>query len=362
MKITDVRAIPLAIPTNGDEQHSPWWGRHQRQVIVQVHTDDGLVGLGEAFALGGQVPVCRVIEDTLKPLIVGQDPTRVEYLADLMQRGTGGFARRGLGMFAISGVEIALWDLLGKARNLPLYELFGGLTRPRLRAYASLLRYSSPADVAAACKQRAATGFTAIKLHQIDVASVQAAREAVGPDVDIMLDTNCPWTPAEALKMARAFEPYGLAWLEEPIWPPEEYDALAELRRAAPMPIALGENEATTFGFREIIAKGAADVLQPSVIKVGGIGELRRIAVMAAVASVTVVPHSFYFGPGLAATLHAAASAVNISLVEFPSFQHEIPLLAEPIAAQGGTVAPPSGPGLGIAINEEALRRYTFAG
>jgi L-alanine-DL-glutamate epimerase-like enolase superfamily enzyme len=358
MKITDVRAIPLAIPTTAAEQHSPWWGRHQRQVVVEVQTDEGLVGLGEAFALGGQAPVCRVIEDTLKPLVVGQDPTRVEYLADLMQRGTGGFARRGLGLFAISGVEIALWDLLGKARGLPVYELLGGLTRPRLTGYASLLRYGSPADVAAACEQRAAQGFRAIKLHQVDVPSVQAAREAVGPNVDIMLDTNCPWTPAQALSMARAFEPYGLAWLEEPIWPPEEYDALAELRRAAPMPIALGENEGTAFGFREIVAKGAADVLQPSVIKVGGIAELKKIAVLAATASVTVVPHSFYFGPGLAATLHLAATFVGTAPVELPSFSHEVSLLERPLVAEDGTIAPPPGPGLGVSINPEAIRRY----
>jgi L-alanine-DL-glutamate epimerase-like enolase superfamily enzyme len=358
MKITDVRAIPLAIPTTSDEKHSPWWGRHQPQVVVQVLTDEGLVGLGEAFAGGGQAPVCRVVEDTLKSLVVGQDPTRVEHLADLMQRSTANFARRGLGMFAISGVEIALWDLLGKVRGLPLYELLGGLTRPRLTGYASLLRYATPADVAAACEQRAALGFRAIKLHQIDVASVQAARETIGPDVGIMLDTNCPWTPAEALRMARAFEPYGLAWLEEPIWPPEEYDALAELRRVASMPIALGENESTAFGFREIIAKGAADVVQPSVIKVGGIGELRRIAALAAAASLTVVPHSFYFGPGLAATLHLAATIVGAAPVELPSFSHELSLLAEPIVAERGTVAPPTGPGLGVALNDEAVRRF----
>lgn len=361
MKITDVRAIPLAIPTADDDKHSPWWGRHHRQLVVEVHTDEGFVGLGEAFALGGQAPVVRVIEDTLKPLIIGQDPTRVEYLADLMQRGTGGFARRGLGLFAISGVEIALWDLLGKARGLPLYELLGGLSRPRLRGYASLLRYATPADVGAACEQRAAQGFTAIKLHQIDVASVAAAREAVGPGVEIMLDTNCPWTPAEALKMARAFEPYDLAWLEEPIWPPEEYDALAELRRVAPMPIALGENEGTAFGFREIMKKGAADVLQPSVIKVGGISEVKKIAVLASTAGVTVVPHSFYFGPGLAATLHVAATLTGGGLVELPSFRHEISMLEEPITAKDGTVAPPSGPGLGVAINPEAVRRYGLA-
>ncbi|MFN8636530.1 MAG: mandelate racemase/muconate lactonizing enzyme family protein, partial [Chloroflexota bacterium] len=230
--------------------------------------------------------------------------------------------------------------------------------RPRLTAYASLLRYGTPADVGAACEKRAAQGFTAIKLHQIDVPSVQAARRAVGPTVDIMLDTNCPWTPSEAARMAREFQPYGLAWLEEPIWPPEDYEALSALRKVAPMPIALGENESTAYGFREIVAKGAADILQPSVTKVGGIGEARRIAALASIAGVQVVPHSFYFGPGLAATMHLAASFTGSGLVEFPSYTLEVPLLADPIVAKDGAVAPPSVPGLGVELNEEALRRY----
>jgi L-alanine-DL-glutamate epimerase-like enolase superfamily enzyme len=174
MKITDVRAIPLAIPTTLAEKHSPWWGRHHRQLLVEVHTDEGIVGLGEAFALAGQAPVCRVIEDTLKPLILGHDPTRVEYLADLMQRSTGGFARRGIGLFAISGVEIALWDILGKARGLPVYELLGGLSRPRLRAYASLLRYGPPtaARYAASAAPRARLGtWTADEMGSVIVGS-----------------------------------------------------------------------------------------------------------------------------------------------------------------------------------------------
>ncbi|MFN8526893.1 MAG: mandelate racemase/muconate lactonizing enzyme family protein [Chloroflexota bacterium] len=358
MKIVDIRAIPLAIPTGQSERHSPWWGRQGRQIIVEVHTSEGLVGLGEGFSFGGQAPVCRAIEDTLKPMLLGQDATRVEHLADLMQRGTGGFGRRGYGMFAISGVDIALWDLLGKARGAPLYELFGGLSRPRLKTYASLLRYSSVADVAAACADRVSQGFSAIKLHQTDVGSVAAARDAVGPDVELMLDTNCPWTPAEARAMARALEPYRLAWLEEPIWPPEDYEALAELRRSTSIPIALGENEATAFGFRDIIAKGAADVLQPSVIKVGGIGELRRVATLAAAANLTLTPHSFYFGPGLAATLHVAAALTGSGLVEYPSYELEAPLLASPITPDRGVVSPPSGPGLGIELNQDALRRY----
>lgn len=362
MKITAVRAIPLAIPTGASERHSPWWARQARQVIVEVVTDEGLVGLGEAFAMGGQGPVCRVIDDALRPLLLGHDPTRIAFLADLMQRSTAGYGRRGVGMHAVSGVEIALWDLLGKARNLPVYELLGGLTRPRLPAYASLLRYSTPAGVAAACESRAAAGFGAIKLHQIDVASTGAAREAVGPDVALMLDTNCPWTPAEALAMARALASFDLAWLEEPIWPPEDYEALGALRQAIPMPLALGENEATSYGFREIIAKGAADVLQPSVIKVGGLAELQKIAALAQVAGLTVTPHSFYFGPGLAATLHFAATLGGSAYVEYPSYDLELPLLAEPIVPAGGTVAPPRGPGLGVALNADAVRRYPYDG
>ena len=237
----------------------------------------------------------------------------------------------------------------------------GGLTRPRLTAYASLLRYGTPADVGAACEQRAAQGFKAIKLHQIDVASVAAAREAVGPGVDIMLDTNCPWTPAEALEMARAFEPYNLAWLEEPIWPPEEYDALAALRRVAPMPIALGENEGTAFGFREIIAKGAADVLQPSVIKVGGISEVRKIAVLAATAGVTVMPHSFYFGPGPRRDAPPGRVVHRQGAGRDSVVRPRGPAAGAADRGEGRHGRAAVRPGLGVAINPEAVRRYSAA-
>jgi L-alanine-DL-glutamate epimerase-like enolase superfamily enzyme len=360
MKIVDVRGIPLAIPLSDAGRPSPWWSRQARQVIVRVETDEGLVGLGEAFALGGQIPICQVIQEMLRPLLVGEDPTRVEYHAERMQRATSGYGRRGLAMFAISGVEIALWDLLGKIRGLPLYDLLGGLSRPRLEAYASPLRFDATDDMVAACERWAGDGYRLIKLHQIDVPSVEAARSALGPDREIMLDTNCPWTPAEALAMARALEPYRLYWLEEPIWPPEDYDALADLRRRAPMPISLGENESTAYGFREIIAKRAADVLQPSVIKVGGVSELRRIAALATAANVPVVPHSFYLGPGLAATFHVAATFQGTAPVEFPAVAYEVPLLEYPIVGQDGWVKPPEGPGLGVVLNEEAVRRYAL--
>src|SRR6185369_5672045 len=161
-----------------------------------------------------------------------------------------------------------------------------------------LLRYETPGDVARAVAAALAMGFTAVKLHQTDEASVATARDAAGPDVDLMLDTNCPWTVEEAIRMGRRLERYGLRWLEEPVWPPEDYAGLARVRQALRTPIACGENDATVFAFRDLIAAGAADVVQPSVTKVGGIGEMKKIATLAAAANVTFVPHSFYFGPG----------------------------------------------------------------
>ncbi len=361
MKITAIHAIPLAIPMKPMTPPSTWTAGARKQIVVRVLTDAGLSGVGEAFAYGAPLAVCNVVEESLAPLLVGQDPARIEALVDLMHRGTMIYGRRGLAMFAISGIEIALWDLLGKARGAPVHELLGGAARPRLPVYASLLRYDSPADVAAACRHYVAQGFRMLKLHQTDVASVRAAREAVGPDVELMLDTNCPWTPAEAIAMARALAPFRLFWLEEPVWPPEDYTGLRRVAEATQTPIALGENESTLFGFREIIEHGAGDILQPSITKVGGISEFKKIAVLAQAAGLPIAPHSFYFGPGLAATLHLAATLGGGMPVEFPTGELETALLARPITVRDGWVEAPAGPGLGVEVNEEALRRHPYA-
>src|SRR5262249_43839316 len=157
------------------------------------------------------------------------------------------------------------------------------------------------------------------KLHQTDVESVRAARAEVGDGVELMLDTNCPWSADEAVAMARVLAPHRLFWLEEPVWPPEDYSGLARVAAATETPIALGENESTLFGFRAIIEQRAGDILQPSITKVGGISEFKKIAVLAQAAGVPIAPHSFYFGPGLAATLHVAASIGGGLPVEFPT-------------------------------------------
>src|SRR5215475_9621601 len=183
LKITGIQAIPLAIPMKSMDPPSTWRAGTRKQIVVRVATDEGLTGNGEAFAYGAPLAVCAVIEESLAPLLVGQDAARIEALVDLMHRGTMIYGRRGLAMFAISGVEIALWDLLGKSLGAPVSALLGGAVRPRLPAYASLLRYDAPGDVARACVGFVTQGFRMLKLHQTDVDSVRAAREAVGPDV-----------------------------------------------------------------------------------------------------------------------------------------------------------------------------------
>jgi L-alanine-DL-glutamate epimerase-like enolase superfamily enzyme len=360
MKITDVRAYPLSIPVRPMRPRSPWIDGLPRQIIVKIATDEGLTGIGECFAYGPTVSTAGIVEESLAPLLVGENPTEIERLVEKMERSMLLYGRRGLGVCAMSGVEIALWDLAGKARGVPVYELLGGLYAPRARAYASLMRYGSAAEVAAACRQYVEAGFGAIKLHQIDVESVRVAREAVGPAVELMLDVNCPWNPQEAIRMGRAFEPYHLAWFEEPVWPPEDYRGLAEVSAALDTPVAAGENEGLAQGFADIIAQRAVDILQPSMTKVGGLLHSKKICTLAAAANLTVVPHSFYFGPGLAATLHLIASSPGCRWLEFPTGELEVPLVTEPIVARDGYVGVPSGPGLGVALNEEVLARFPF--
>ena len=256
MKITGVGAIPLAIPLAPSTPESSWAAGIGKQILVRMTTDDGLIGWGECFAYGAPLAVCNVVDDALAPLLVGQDAIDLERLTQVMHRALMIWGRRGLGMCAVSGVELALWDLAGKAQRVPVHRLLGGLNQARVRAYASLLRYDTASDVGRVCQAMVGQGYTAIKLHQIDVESVAVARDAVGDGVDLMLDTNCPWPVEEAIRIGRLLEPYNLRWLEEPVWPPEDYASLAQVRRALRIPIASGENDATVFGARELIAAG----------------------------------------------------------------------------------------------------------
>jgi D-galactarolactone cycloisomerase len=360
MKIADVRVIPLAIPLRATTPPSTWAAGVAKQILVRLDTDEGLTGWGECFAYGAPLAVCSIVEEALAPLVRGQDPTEIERLTQQVHRALMIWGRRGLAMCAWSGLELALWDVVGKARGLPLWALLGGLVQREVRAYASLLRYGVPSEVGRACAAAAAEGYRAIKLHQIDEASVAVAREVVGDAVELMLDTNCPWSVEEAIRIGRRLERYDLRWLEEPVWPPEDYAGLARVRAALRVPIASGENDATVFGLGALIAAGAADVVQPSVTKVGGLGEMRKIAALAAAQNVTFQPHSYYFGPGLSATLHLIAATAGVPYIEFPPGELEAPLLAEPIQCRDGVVAVSHRHGLGADPSPEVLERYPY--
>jgi D-galactarolactone cycloisomerase len=288
-------------------------------------------------------------------MLIGRDARDIAAVMDDLQRRLHLLGRNGPVTYALSGVDIALWDLAGKAAGLPLHRLLGSAPCAALPAYASLTRCSGPDAVAESCRQALAQGFRQIKLHEITLPAVQAARAAVGPDVTLMLDTNCPWSRDEARAMIEALRPCNLHWLEEPLWPPEDYAGLAQLR-ATGMTIAAGENAAAS-DFPPMFELGALDVVQPSVTKVGGVSAVRRITALAEQSGVRVVPHCPYLGPGFLASLHLSAPLADAP-VERIAVDLEASPFGEWIDARDGEMRVPQGPGLGCDPEPELVARY----
>ena len=258
----------------------------------------------------------------------------------------------------ISAVDIALWDIAGKAADAPLCQLLGG-GAAELDCYASLVRYSEPSLVRAAVRGAIDAGFRTLKLHEIELAAIRAAREEAGPDIELTLDVNCPWTLYEARKMAEELKAIDLKWLEEPLWPPENFDGLAALRKTSGIPIAAGENVYTLMDFERLLAARAVDFVQPSPAKMGGISELRKIFPLAAVHNIPVMPHSFYDGPGLLAAIHvAAALGTADTMIEWRWFDLEATIYGAALSPKHGRISVPQGPGLGIDPDPDVVRKY----
>jgi len=351
MKITCVETLIVTMPML-IEGATPMQGGQARTsidvLLVRVDTDAGVTGWGEAFG-HRVIHATRAAVDTLvAPLCLGRDPREIGALHDHLQRMLHGVGRSGPALYAISGIDIALWDIAGKLAGQPLYRLLGGGQRADLPAYASLLRYGAASAVAHHTAEALSRGYRHIKLHEITVPEVQAAREVAGPDVPIMVDTNCPWTVEQAVEMARRLAPLGLHWLEEPVWPPENLAGLAEVRQRGGIPTAAGENYGTAWEFRRAFEAGAIAYAQPSVTKVGGVTELRRVIALAETSGVQVVPHSAYFGPGLLASIHCIAAMPGESWVERYYCDFAENLLGDAIHPQGGRIPVPQGPGLGV--------------
>ena len=339
-------------------------------LIVRVHTDEGLVGLGEAYPVGPNEAVAATIRD-FESWIAGRDPRDVNgiwYHLYAHSRFPGGSVVNA----AISGIEHALWDIAGKAAGVPVYRLLGGKCRDRIRVYQSC-GGATPAAIAAHARQLVDQyGYTALKMspqppnsEQLPWAAVvrqagerlAAVREAVGPDVDIGLDPHARiFEPMRALEMAAAVQPYRPFFFEEPLRP-ENIDALAWLAQKSDVPIATGEMLYTSFGFRELLAKQAATIIQPDICVCGGLLEMKKIAALAEAHYVTVAPHNPLGPLATAINVHFAATTHNFLILEYHA-DDDSPrrdVLVEPMQLRDGYLELPEGPGWGVELNEAAL-------
>jgi L-alanine-DL-glutamate epimerase-like enolase superfamily enzyme len=361
MKITSVETSVVALPcdTGGPPPlfaGKPW--THLEILLVKVTTEDGLVGWGEAFGHAAIPSTKAALDSIVAPLFVGQDASDIQALTRKMLHSVHLLGRNGPFVYAVSGIEIALWDLLGKRTGQPLYRLLGGSSRAELDAYASLLFYGDLGLVAKNTAAACSRGYRHIKLHEVTREAVLAARAAPGAkDARIMLDVNCAWSVPTARDMADSLAADGLMWLEEPVFPPEDCEGLAQIR-ARGIPISAGENVAGVFGFKSLIEAGAIDIAQPSVTKIGGIGEMLRVIELCNANGVEIAPHSPYFGPGFIATLHIVAARIERPLVEVLWLAMEANPFDPWVKPVNGRVKVPQGPGLGCDPDPTLLARY----
>lgn len=365
MKISAIETSVVALPFSMGGPHPQFAGQpwtHMEILLVRVETEDGLVGWGEAFGHAA-IPTTKAAIDTiLAPLLLGRDAGDINALSRSILHSVHLLGRNGSFVYGFAGIEIALWDLLGKRTGQPIWRLLGGSKPGRLEAYASLLHYGDLDLVRANTEAACAAGYRAIKLHETTQEAVRAARAAPGAaKAAIMLDVNCAWLPPAADAMAAALQDEGLTWLEEPVWPPEDVHALASLRRHG-IPLSAGENVAGLFGFKALIDAGAIDIAQPSVTKIGGISEMVRIIHFCQASAVAVAPHSPYFGPGFIATLHVAAALIEAPLIEVLWLDMQANPFDPWVRPKDGTVGVPDGPGLGCDPDPDVLARYTKPG
>jgi L-rhamnonate dehydratase len=339
-------------------------------LLVEIFTDNGLVGIGNA-ALSPLVTK-QVIDQYLKPLLIGADPRDLEFLWQHMYRKTMAFGRKGIAMVAISAVDIALWDLLGKSAKQPVYRLLGGRTKPRIPVYASRL-YSTPLkELASEASKYKKQGYQAMKLRfgwgpadgpagmQKNVALVRTVRETVGDSVDIMADAYMGWNLDYAKRMIPLLEKYNLRWLEEAVIP-DDIHGYAELKRFGRIPIAGGEHEYTIYGFRQLIEARAVDYIQFDTNRVGGLTQARKIAALAEVHSIPVIPHA-----GQMHNYHVVMASLNSPMAEFfPPVDVEVGnelfwyiFKGEPTPTNGYIDLDETIPGLGLTVDEPALKKF----
>ena len=361
MKITHAETIQLKIPFDDPGEGGglfPGAWKALDFVLLRLETDTGLVGWGEGFSYFCAASVKAMIDEAVIPQLLGQDPAEMDaILADLRQK-LHIIGRYGITMFAISAADIALHDLNAKAAGVSLAEYLGGRQREELPAYASLIRYGDSDMVKQVAGQAAAEGYTMIKLHEIELPHIRAGRDAIGPSLPLTNDVNCNWSLAQTLDWAHELTDINLLWLEEPIFPPEDFATHAQIRRETGIRLASGENLCTAVQFAEQIRADSTDYTQPSVTKIGGIAETMATRAVAAEAGVKVAHHAPYFGPGLLATLQILSASADEEYLEYLYIDREAELFPGMPVPERGRIAIPQGPGLGLDPDPEVLARY----
>lgn len=379
MKITDVITHQLLVEVDEPFTSSRGWiYKTKGALVLEIRTDEGITGWGDCY---GPAAVSRsIVESLLKPSVIGKDPFDVEVIWEALYNKVKDYGLTGMTIAAISGVDIALWDIIGKACNKPIHKLIGGAFRTKLDAYATGLYFKDMKrlmeEAVAEARGYADQGFRAIKMKiglgsiRKDIERVAAVRDAIGPDIHLMVDANHCYNVPQAINIGRELEKLDVLWFEEPI-SPEDLDGYVEVSRSLDMAIAGGENEFTKFSFREILDRRAMDIVQPDVCAAGGITECKKIAALAQARAVQCVPHAWGTAIGLAATMHFLASLPDTPPCLFPispmleyeqtfnPFRDE--LTSAKLTHTRGYVDVPDGPGLGIEVDRGVLDRYRVA-
>ncbi|BAT58062.1 L-rhamnonate dehydratase [Variibacter gotjawalensis] len=378
-KIKKITAHVVSAPVQKPFTSSRGWLYSVRGTcLVEIETEDGIVGWGECY---GPSAVAKSFIDTqLGPRVIGMDPFDVEVIWESLYNRIKDYGMTGMAISAISGIDIALWDIIGKETGKPIHKLIGGAFRTEVQAYATGLYFIDMNRLTEEAVEEAqkfvSEGFRAIKMKiglgsaKRDYERVAAVRKAIGPDVRLMVDSNHCFSVPDAIRLGRKLEDLDIDWFEEPI-SPEDIDGYIEVTRALDMAVAGGENDFTRWGFRDKIVRKAMDIVQPDVCAAGGISECKKIAAMAITHGVECVPHAWGSAVGLAATLHFIAAIPDQPPSLFPRppllefEQEENPfrdhLAKTPIRQKNGIVKIPDGPGLGIDVDRAVIEKYRKA-
>jgi D-galactarolactone cycloisomerase len=379
MQIVDIKTYALESVLEQPFAFSHGFVRKRSTTLVEVVTDEGLTGWGEAFNQGLEPPQisAAVVDHGLRPLLIGAEALSTEVNWHRMYGATRDYGRKGSVMAAISAVDIALWDIAGKALGVPIYQLLGGAFRQRVQAYATgFYRLGGAGEarrLADEALQHAEAGFSAMKIKlgfglADDRAVMEEIRRALGErSVSLMIDTNHAYGVADAVRLGRALEPLNLRWYEEPV-APENLSGYREVKAAVNIPIAGGENEHSVYGFRDLIGQHCVDIVQPDIGSAGGFTSCRHVIALAHAHGLQVVPHVWGSAVGQAAALQLVAAipvanyglAATEPIFEYDCSRHPMrsSLVAEPVQQRDGWIEIPSRPGLGVEIDREAIQRY----